>query len=439
MPDADEGRSRAVAGRALARVRRRLLPFMFVLYVVSYLDRVNVGFAALSMNADLGFSSGVYGLGAGIFFLSYFLFEVPSNLVMQRVGARLWIARIMITWGVISAAMMAVRGAESFYLLRFLLGAAEAGFFPGMILYLTHWFPAEERARAVAQFMTATAIAGVVGSPLSGALMQMHGMLGLKGWQWLFLLEGAPAVVLGLAVLRWLPDGPADATWLTGEEREALAARLADEQRDLTPHAHVRLADAFRSGRVWLLALLYFTLIMAFYGVAFWLPQILQAFGGLGSLAIGFMSALPYIAAATGMVIVAAHSDRTGERRWHIAGPALVGAAGLIASASAPTPGAALAALSVAALGIWSALGPFWTWPPRFLRGRAAAGGIAIINSVGNIGGFVGPSAVGLVRDRTGSFATGLYVLAAGLLAAAAIALSLERVHGTTRPASRHA
>ncbi len=427
VADAERGRTRAIAARALAKVRVRLLPFMFVLYVVSYLDRVNVGFAALSMNRDLGFSAGTYGFGAGIFFLSYFLFEVPSNLIMQRVGARLWIARIMITWGVISAAMLMVHGTGSFYMLRFLLGAAEAGFFPGMILYLTQWFPAEERARAVAQFMTATAIAGVIGSPLSGALMQMHGALGLRGWQWLFLLEGVPAVVLGIAVLRWLPNGPADAAWLAPEERAAIVARLEGEQHAIGAHAHVRLADAFRSGRVWLLALLYFTVIVAFYGVAFWVPQILQAFGGLGSLAIGFMSALPYIAAAVGMVAVGAHSDRTGERRWHIAVPAIVGAVGLVASGAAPTPVAALAALSIAALGVWSALGPFWTWPAQFLRGPAAAGGIAIINSVGNIGGFVGPSIIGLVRDRTGSFTAGLDVLAAGLLGAAGLALCLPR------------
>ena len=373
-------RAPAVGVSALGRVRRRLLPLMFVLYVISYLDRVNVGFAALSMNEDLGFSAAAYGVGAGIFFLSYFLFEIPSNLVLQRVGARRWIARIMISWGLVSAAMMAVRGIHSFYALRFLLGAAEAGFFPGMILYLTYWFPAEERATAVAQFMTATAIAGVIGGPVSGALLQMHGVLGLAGWQWLFLLEGLPAVVLGVVVLRWLPDGPADARWLSDEERAWIRARLDAEHARIGPRAHARLRDAFASGRVWMLALLYFAIVVAFYGVGFWLPQILKASGHLGTFTIGLLSAVPYAAAAVAMVVVGAHSDRTGERRWHIAGPALVGAVGLAASAAAPSTATALAALSVAALGIWSALGPFWTWPPEFLRGPAAAAGIALIN-----------------------------------------------------------
>ena len=311
------------ASRALAKATRRLIPFMFVLYVVAYLDRINVGFAALQMRADLGFDDRVYGFGAGIFFVGYFLFEVPSNLVLERVGARLWIARIMVTWGVIASAMMVVRGAQSFYLLRFLLGLAEAGFFPGMILYLTYWFPAAERAHAVARFITATAIAGVVGGPISGALLAMDGLGGLRGWEWLFLAEGLPAVGLGLAVLAYLPDGPASASWLTPEERRSLAARLAPDQAIEAHHA-ATLAGALADRRVWRLAVLYFVLVTGLYGVGLWLPQIVKGLSGLGDVMVGIVSAVPYVAAAAGMVLVGRHSDRTGERRWHVAGPAFV-------------------------------------------------------------------------------------------------------------------
>jgi len=328
------------ASRALAKAARRLIPFMFVLYVVAYLDRINVGFAALQMRQDLGFDDRVYGLGAGIFFVGYFLFEVPSNLLLERLGARLWIARIMITWGLIASAMMVVRGARSFYLLRFLLGVAEAGFFPGMILYLTYWFPAAERAHAVARFMTATAIAGVVGGPISGALLAMDGLGGLRGWEWLFLAEGLPAVVLGLAVLAYLPDGPASASWLTPEERRSLAARLGPEQVIEAHHA-ATLGAALADRRVWRLAVLYFVLVTGLYGVGLWLPQIVKGLSGLGDVMVGIVSAVPYVAAAAGMVLVGRHSDRTGERRWHVAGPAFVGALGLAFVAYLRSPVAA--------------------------------------------------------------------------------------------------
>jgi len=412
---------------ALTRVRRRLIPFLFVLYLVSYLDRVNVGFAALQMNASLGFSASVYGFGAGVFFVSYVLFEIPSNLLLDRIGVRIWIARIMISWGIISAATMFVRGAWSFFALRFLLGAAEAGFFPGIVLYLTRWFPAAERARAVAWFMTATALAGVVGGPLSGWLLTLHGTARLDGWQWLFLLEGLPAVALGIAVLAWLPERPRDARWLSPGERDAIEAIIAAEHASVAPSAHHAIAPALRSGRVWLLASLYFAIIVSFYGVSLWLPQIVQSFSGAGTLEVGLLSAVPYLAAAVAMVIVASRSDRTGERGRYVAVAALTGAIGLVAAAAFHDAALSLGALSVAAAGIWSTLGPFWTLPPRFLVGPAAAGGIALINSVGNIGGFVGPYAIGFVRDHTGSFAAGMYVLALSLGAAAALALAARR------------
>lgn len=411
----------------LAKVRRRLIPFLFLLYIVAYLDRINVSFAALQMNEALGFSSAVYGLGAGIFFISYVLFEVPSNLILHRVGVRPWIARIMITWGIASSAMMFVQGTTSFYALRFVLGAAEAGFFPGIILYLTRWFPARERARAIALFMTATALAGVFGGPISGLLLAMDGVGGLGGWQWLFLLEGIPAILLGAAVLAWLPEGPADAKWLEPHERAAIIARLEDEERSAGASAHGAFGPALRSGRLWALAFLYFSIIITFYGVSFWLPQILQQLSGLNDLSVAFLSALPYVVAAIGMVFVARLSDRTGKRAQYIAVCALVGAVGFGASASVTSPVASLLALSLTALGVWGTLGPFWAMPPAFLRGTAAAGGIAVINSVGNIGGFAGPYAVGYVRDATGSFSAGLWLMAGCLVVGAVIALALSR------------
>ena len=410
----------------LARVRRRLIPFLFLLYVVAYLDRINVSFAALQMNEALGFSSAVYGLGAGVFFISYVLFEVPSNLILHRVGVRLWIARIMITWGLISSAMMFVQGTTSFYVLRFLLGGAEAGFFPGIILYLTRWLPADERARAIALFMTATALAGIVGGPVSGLLLSMQGFAGLQGWQWLFLLEGVPAIVLGVAVLAWLPNGPAEAAWLDPREREWLAARLAADDAAAAGSAHDAFGAALRSGRLWALAFLYFSIIITFYGVSFWLPQILQSLSGLGDLSVAFLSALPYIVAAAGMVLVGRRSDRTGGRARLVCGCALVGAAGFGAAATFTNPVASLIALSVTAFGVWGTLGPFWAMPPAFLRGTAAAGGIAVINSVGNIGGFAGPYVVGYVREATGDFAAGLWLMAGCLVVAAAIAFALR-------------
>lgn len=413
--------------RTLGKVRWRLIPFLFLLYVVAYLDRVNVGYAALDMNRDLGFSAAVYGFGSGIFFLSYTLLEVPSNLVLARVGARRWIARIMITWGLVSMAMMFVTTPLSFYVLRFILGAAEAGFFPGLILYLTHWFPARERARAVALFMTATAMAGVIGAPISSAILQLDGLGGLHGWQWLFIIEGLPAVLLAPVVLRRLTERPADATWLNPDERDWLSTEMAKEHAQ-TDDVHLTLRAAASSGRLWALSALYFCIVIAFYGVSFWLPQIVQATGGLSSARVILLTAIPYVAATIGLVVIGARSDRQVERRWHVAIPCLIGAAGFLLTVLAPpTAAMSLAMLSIAAFGIWGTLGPFWAMPTAFLRGTAAAGGIAIVNSIGNIGGFAGPFAIGWVRDATGSFEGGLLALAGVLVIGAAIAIGLPR------------
>jgi ACS family tartrate transporter-like MFS transporter len=407
-----------------AKVRRKLLPFLFILYVVSYLDRINVGFAALQMNRELGLSEAVFGFGAGIFFIGYFVLEIPSNLILQRLGARLWISRIMISWGVVAIAMMFTRGARSFYLLRFLLGAAEAGFFPGIIFYLTHWFPSHERARAVSLFMTATQIAGVVGGPLSGVLLAMNGAWHLAGWQWLFLAEGIPAVALGVAAAKYLPDAPRHAPWLNDSERNVLAARLTLE-RESRPAAHHTLRAALSNRTVWLLALLYFTIVFGHYGIALWLPQILKGFGGMSDVRVGMLSSLPFLTAAIVMVIVAKHSDSREERRWHLALSAFSGAIALAASAVARSPLTSLLTISIAAAGVSSTAGPFWTLPAGFLDGTAAAGGIALINSTGNLAGFVGPSVVGLIRQITGSFSGGLLAMALTVLMAGIIALAI--------------
>jgi MFS transporter, ACS family, tartrate transporter len=418
----------ACENAAYAKVRWKLLPFLFVLYVVAYLDRINVGFASLQMNRELGLSEAAFGFGAGVFFIGYFVFEVPSNLMLQRIGARVWISRIMLSWGAVAMAMMLARGPRSFYLLRFLLGVAEAGFFPGIIFYLTHWFSARERAHTVSMFMTATQVAGVISGPLSGALLGMRGVWGLSGWQWLFLAEGLPAVILGLVVALYLPDGPEYAPWLSPGERKSLAAALAIEREGRRTWNNHTLANALANGRVWLLALLYFTIVFGHYGIALWLPQIIKGFGGMSDLRVGMLSSIPFIAAAITMVIVAKHSDSRDERRWHLAVPAFVGGIALAFSAAARRPIIALAAITIAEAGVSSMAGPFWTLPPSFLDGAAAAGGIALINSTGNLAGFVGPSVVGLIKQMTHSFAGGLLLMAGAILAAGLIALVLPEI-----------
>ena len=416
-----------IAGSALRKVRWRLIPFLFLLYVVAYLDRVNVGFAAIDMNRDLRFSDTVYGLGSGIFFLSYTLLEVPSNLMLARIGARLWIARIMFTWGLLSTAMIFVDSPLRFYVIRFLLGAAEAGFFPGIILYLTQWFPQRERARAVGLFMTATAMAGVIGAPLSSALLRLDGIGGLQGWQWLFIVEGVPAILLVPVVLLYMTERPADAKWLNADERAWLAREMEAEQAQ-TSKSIITLGAALGTLRLWIISLPYFCIVIAFYGIAFWLPQLVQSMSSLGSATIVLLSAIPYVAATIGLVVVGSRSDRMRERRWHVAGSCLIGATGFVLTAYGPqTPAFALTTLSIAAFGIWGTLGPFWAIPTAMLRGTAAAGGIALVNSIGNVGGFVGPYVVGWIRVASGGFTAGLLTLAAILILGAVIVLRLEQ------------
>lgn len=408
------------------RVSWRLMPFLFLCYVAAYLDRVNVGFAKLQMLSDLRFSDTVYGIGAGIFFVGYFLFEVPSNLLMTRTGARIWIARIMISWGVISSAMMFVDSVASFYVLRFLLGAAEAGFFPGIILYLTYWYPAHRRARMVALFMSGVAVAGVVGGPLSGWIMKTFaGLHGLSGWQWLFLLEGVPSVLLGVWTLFYLDDGIRSAKWLSEDDKQKLEQAIAEDGKQ---QQHMPLAQMFSNGKVWLLALVYFLFVMGLYGVSFWLPQLVKNSGIDDVFTIGLLTAIPYFVAAVVMVLAARHSDRSGERRWHAAVAALAGAAGLIvATVYSDNTVIAMAALSVATAGILSTFPIFWSLPTAMLGGAAAAAGIALINSVGNLAGFVSPYLVGAIKDATHSTANGIYLLAASLVVGAVLVVAAVR------------
>ncbi len=411
---------------AYAKMTWRLLPMLFICYVAAYLDRVNVGFAKLQMLNDLQFSEAVYGLGAGIFFIGYFIFEVPSNLMLHRFGARKWIARIMISWGVISGCMMFVQTPTSFYILRFLLGVAEAGFFPGIILYLTYWYPAARRSKVTSLFMTGIPMAGVIGGPLSGwILSSFDGMSGMAGWKWLFLIEAIPSVVLGLLVLAWLDDRIADARWLTPDQKRLLQRNIDADGAHIEDHSAL---GAFRNPKVWVLSAAYFGFIMGLYGVGFWLPSLVKASGVANTTTIGWLVAIPYAAAVACMIWTSRNSDRTGERRWHIAIPALAGAIGLVASTLVPqTPLWAIVTLTIATMGILTGLAQFWCLPPAFLGGAAAAAGIALINSVGNLAGFVSPFIVGWIKDATGSTNNGLFVIAASLVMGSAIVLSMSR------------
>jgi MFS transporter, ACS family, tartrate transporter len=419
-------RAKGVESAVVRRLTWRLLPFLFLLYIVAYLDRINVGFAALQMKQQLAFTDAVYGLGAGMFFGGYFFFQVPSNLVLERVGARRWIALLMIAWGVISASMALVSGPRSFYGLRFLLGAAEAGFFPGVLLYLKSWFPAQARARSVARFMTAAPLSGVIGGPISGALLGLHLVGGLAGWQWMFLMEGIPAVLLGVVTFAYLVDCPEDANWLAGDERAWLIETLHRERSEVREIGSKGVFAAFRSGRIWMLALVYFGLNTVSYGISLWLPTVIKSLSGVGNFTIGVLSAIPYIAAAVAMVLVGLHSDQSGERRWHTAVPAFTGAVALVAAANSTQLAISIVAISVAVLGVFSMMGPFWAIPTAMLSGTAAAAGVALINSVGNLGGFVGPYVIGLVRTSTGQFKGGLLLIGGALAVSGAVVLMVK-------------
>jgi len=412
--------------QTIRSVSWRIIPFIMLLYFIAYLDRVNIGFAALTMNKDLGFTASIIGFGAGIFFWGYFLFEVPSNLILHKVGARVWIARVMVTWGIISAAMAYVENEMSFYILRFLLGASEAGFFPGIILYLSYWFPARHRAGVTAFFMAAAPISTALGSPISAAILEINGVADLAGWQWLFILESIPAVILGVVVFFYMTDRPEQAKWLKDEEREWLVKEMkveAEQKASSESHSFIKgLSDP----RVLALALIYFGTSAGLYTMGIWAPQIIKQLG-VSSMTVGLLNAIPPAVSVVAMVLWSRHSDRTGERTWHVIIACLVAAAGLVIAGNSEGVVALIAALTLVNIGISCAKPPLWTMPTTFLSGAAAATGIAAINSIGNLGGFAGPAVIGWLKDSTGSYAGGLYFVAGLLVFSAVLTLGLAR------------
>jgi ACS family tartrate transporter-like MFS transporter len=423
VTNANDGLRRQV----ISKITRRIIFFIFVCYVIAYLDRVNITFAK-GLKDDLKLDNTSLGWGKGLFFLGYFLFEIPSNLILHRVGARVWIARIMIVWGFVSMAMIYISGKWSFYGMRVLLGLAEAGFFPGIVLYLTYWVPARERARMGALFMVAAPVAMAFGSAVSGLILrQLHSVWGLKGWQWLFLLEGAPAVILGLLALRFLVSRPEDATWLTREEREWLDLELARERASKPPQEHAPLKESLLNPKIWVLCLIYFLNTSVTYGIFLWLAELLESVSGYKDFELGLLSGATLLPAIVGMLLITAHSDRTGERRWHTAVCAILAAIGLVLTTlmGKSVIGVALS-LAVCHLGQRTVQGVFWTIPPIFLGGTAAAAGIAFINSVGNLGGHFGPSMMGWLKDRTGGYNGGLLVLAGALVIEAVVVLLIR-------------
>ncbi len=427
-PAIDEPDGSVSGAAVLRKVALRLLPYLFLLYIVNIVDRMNVGFAKLRMLHDLDLKDNVYGVGAGMFYVGYMLFEVPSNLILHRVGARRWISRIMVSWGIISACTMFVRDEKSFYLLRILLGIAEAGFFPGIILYMSYWFPERERARAVAWFMLASPLSGVINGPISGALLRYTDKVwGLAGWQWLFLVEGIPAIVLGFVTWWFLTDRPQDARWLEPDERAWLSARIAREEKGRDARHGLNRLGALGNPQVGLLILLYFTIAMGTNGYGFFAPTIIDLhFPNRGSDEIGWLYAIPSLVAAIGMILVSRHSDRTGERRWHLAASALLAAIGWALSATLQSPWLVLLALTIAFLGMLCMMGPYWSLATSFLSGTAAAGGIALINTIANTGGVLSPSLMGWFKTASGTFATGQFMLAVTMLAGSGLALCIR-------------
>jgi ACS family tartrate transporter-like MFS transporter len=415
-----------LADAVLRRAAWRLIPFMSLIYVVSFLDRVNISFAALTMNHDLGFSPKAYGIAAGIFFWGYFLFEVPSNLMLQKVGARLWMCRICVTWGLLSMAQAFVKDPISFSIVRFLLGAAEAGLYPGMVLYMTYWFPSSTRARFIALFLGGVPLSVVIGGPISGFLLGVSGY-GLHGWQWMLILEGVPSLLCGVVTLWILPDGPAKANWLSVDEKEIIAARLAaDQVNDTRLGALYGFKETLLDPRIWLLMIPDFSIVIALYGLNLWQPQMVKALG-YSNLQTGFIVALPYLRAVGAMVALGASSDRSGERAGHVAFGAFAGMAGMLGAVWFSSHALIILSLCVACCGIYAALAVFWTLPASMLRGTAAAGGLALLNSFSNLGGFFGPYLMGWAKQQTGNFTLGMTLLSGMLVLAGVSVLWIGR------------
>ena len=429
--------ARVIESKVVNTLLWRLMPFLFLLYVVNYLDRINVGFAALQMQSRLGLSDRIYGLGAGIFFAGYFFFQLPSNLAMARVGARRWMTGIMVLWGIISCCMIFVRTPAGFYELRFALGVSEAGFFPGIILYMKHWFPASGRARAVAWFMTANPLAGVIGGPISGALLGLH-QFGIAGWQWMFLLEGTPAIILAGVVLLTLKDTPEQATWLAEHEKVWLISALEEERRYQSAVTRSDLGAAFLNWRVWLLIIVYFGLTTSGYGLILWMPNYIHSLSKLSNFGIGVISVIPYVATAAAMVVTGILSDRSGKHRAYLAGSALCAAAFLFIAAQTTSIVPGLAFVSLALMATFSMQGPFWATSTSLMTGVAAAAGIALINSFGNLGGFFGPYIIGQKRTSGAGFGGGMLVLGACLTLAGIIALLVRNPRNQASPAANN-
>ena len=417
---------RKLESQVISRLMWRLMPLLFLLYVVAYLDRINVGFAVLQMRGMLGLSDRVYGRAAGMFFAGYFFFQLPSNLVVERVGVRRWISMLMVTWGVISCLMILIRGPYSFYVMRFLLGATEAGFFPGMILYMKRWFPARARAHAIAWFMTANPIAGIVGSPLSGALLNVHGV-GLAGWQWMFIIEGLPAILLGGAVFFTLADSQQEAHWLRDEERKWLSETLAHEHHAEPVGLDRSLWRVVLSPQIWMLSIVYFGVSTTMYGVTLWLPTVVSALSGLTYFWTGVVTSIPFIVTTVAMVLVGAHSDKTAERRWHIAASAFGGAIALIIAAYSHSPALVVAGIGLGLVGAEAMTGPFWAMATSMMGGLSAAAGIAVINSLANLGGYFGPDIVGYFRSANGGFRGGLLAIGTTIAISGLAALVVGR------------
>jgi len=428
-----------VGSLTLRKITLRLIPFLFLLYIVAWLDRVNVGFAALQMNSDLGFSSAAFGFGSGVFFLGYCLIEVPSNLILHRVGARLWISRIMVSWGAISASMMFVRTAPTFYVLRFLLGAAEAGFFPGVVYYLSHWYPEGQRARAIAAFMTAIPVSGVVGAPLSGALLTLNGLFGLAGWQWLFLVEGIPAILLGVIVLVYLTDRPETADWLTSAERDWLVNTLKAERSSRQGRLPIGIFAALTNPIIWHLGIIFLCAAIGFYGYSFWAPLVVKSLTETSDLGVGVILGAISTVTIICMILNSAHSDHADERPLHVAVPLLISGAGFFGCAVLREQILALFFLALIPIGHCAAHGPFWSMPSRFLTGAPAAAGIALVVTIANVGGLLGPTIIGALKDRHGTHGPAFLLLGGCAIVGALLAVLLRNTEALKRPMPQEA
>jgi MFS transporter, ACS family, tartrate transporter len=432
--DATTSMNAPIEQRTMRKVYLRVLPFVFACYFLCYLDRINISFAALTMNKDLGLDPAIYGMAAGAFFWGYFLFEVPSNLILEKVGARMWIARIMVTWGLLSGATAFCVGPWSFMSVRFLLGLAEAGLYPGMVLYFTYWFPDRHRARIISGFTLALPFAVALGAPVSTAFLELNGLAGLKGWQWMYLLEAAPTVILGVVVFFYMTDRPAQAHWLAPDERNWLGSTIEHENRQIEAHGVVSLWRSFWDPKVLLLTINYLGIVTASLGMLLFLPQIVKTLG-FTNMQVGFVTMIPYTCGAIAMLFVGWLSDRIGERRWNLFATCTLGCIGLVICGLNVNSYWAIVGMSIAAIGFYGSKGPFWSMPPMFLTGSAAAASIAWINSVGNLGGFFGPTMVGWAREISGSYAGGLYALAAFAFVSAVVAmLWLNIPHRVARP-----